>query len=160
MSVENVVTNGLRRMNWWWLVLPASYLAHLCEEWWGGEGFASWTTRVLGAPVSETRFIVVNGIAAPVFVLGTVLAITKPKRAWFIVTFGTIVLINGLFHVLGTAGSRSYSPGVITGTVLYLPLGIFALRLGRRRLFDTTFWAAVAAGVAIHAMVAVVAFWR
>lgn len=49
---------------------------------------------------------------------------------------------------------------MITGTVLYLPLGIFALRLGRRRLFDTTFWAAVAAGVAIHAMVAVVAFWR
>jgi uncharacterized protein with HXXEE motif len=148
------------RLNWWWLTLPASYLAHLCEEWWGGEGFASWTARVVGAPVSETRFIVVNSIAAPVFVLGTVLAITHPKRFWFIVTLGTIVLINGLLHVLGTAGSRSYSPGVITGAVLYLPLGILALLVGRRRLLETTFWAAVAAGVVIHAMVAIVAFWR
>jgi hypothetical protein len=76
------------------------------------------------------------------------------------VTFGTVVLINGLLHVLGTAGSRSYSPGVITGTVLYLPLGIMALRLGRRRLFETTFWMAVAGGVVIHAVVAIVAFWR
>jgi hypothetical protein len=160
MIVEDAVTNGPRRLKSWWLMLPASYLAHLCEEWWGGEGFASWTARVVGAPVSETRFIVVNSIAAPVFVLATVLAITKPKWAWFIVTLGTIVLINGLVHLLGAAGSRSYSPGVITGTVLYLPLGILALRLGRRRLFDTTFWAAVAVGVVIHAMVAIIAFWR
>jgi hypothetical protein len=55
----------IRRTDWWWLVLPAGYFAHLGEEWWGGEGFASWTARVVGAPVSETRFIVVNSIAAP-----------------------------------------------------------------------------------------------
>jgi hypothetical protein len=154
------MTHGRRRTDWWWLVLPAGYLAHLCEEWWGGEGFASWTARVVGAPVSETRFIVVNSIAVPVFVLGTVLAITKPTQFWFIVTFGTIVLINGLLHVLGTAGSRSYSPGVITGTALYLPLGILALRLGRTRLSEARFWAAAGGGVAIHALVAIVAFWR
>jgi hypothetical protein len=149
-----------RRTDWWWLALPASYFAHLCEEWWGGEGFVSWTARVVGAPVSETRFIVVNSIAAPVFVLGTVLAIAKPRLAWFIVTFGTIVLTNGLLHVLGTAGSKSYSPGVVTGTVLYLPLGILALRLGRARLSEARLWAAAAGGVAIHAVVAIVAFWR
>lgn len=150
--------DGQRHTEWWWLALPASYLAHLGEEWWGGEGFASWTTRVL-APVSETRFVIVNAIAAPLFVLGTVLAITKPKWAWFIVTFGTIVLINGLLHLLGTAGSMSYSPGVITGTALYLPLGILALRQGRSELPKATFLAAAAGGVAIHAVVAIVAFW-
>jgi hypothetical protein len=152
--------NGQRRTDWWWLVLPASYLAHLCEEWWGGEGFASWMARVIGAPVSETRFTVVNSIAAPIFLLGTVLAITKPTWAWFIVTFGTIVLINGLLHVHGSAGSRSYSPGVTTGVALYLPLGILALRLGRTRLSEARVWAAAAVGVAIHAMVAIVPFWR
>lgn len=146
-------------MDWWLLALPASYLAHLGEEWWGGEGFASWTARVVGAPVSETRLIVVNSIAAPLFVLGTVLAITKPSWAWFIVTFGAIVLINGLLHLLGSAGTWSYSPGVITGTALYLPLGGIALRLGRARSSDASFWTAVALGVAIHAVVAIVAFW-
>jgi Protein of unknown function with HXXEE motif len=154
------MTSGQRRTDWRWLVLPASYLAHLGEEWWGGEGFASWTARVVGAPVSETRFIAVNSIAAPVFLLGTLLAITKPTWAWFIVTFGTIVLINGLLHVLGTVGTASYSPGVITGSVLYLPLGIVALRLGRTRSSEATFWVAAAGGVAIHGLVAIVAFWR
>ncbi len=149
-----------RRTNWWWLVLPASYLAHLCEEWWGGEGFARWTARVLGAPVSETRFIVVNGLAAPFFILGTVLAIARSSWAWFIVTLGTIVLVNGLLHLMGSVASRSYSPGLVTGMVLYLPLGILALRTGRARLSEARFWAALAAGVAIHTLVAIVAFWR
>ena len=75
-------------------------------------------------------------------------------------TFGTIVLINGLLHVLGSAATRSYSPGVITGTALYMPLGILALRLGRTSFSEPTFWAAAAAGVAIHGAVAIVAFWR
>jgi Protein of unknown function with HXXEE motif len=153
------MTTGGNRKEWWWLALPASYLAHLGEEWWGGEGFASWTERVVGAPVSETRFIIVNSVAAPLFVLGTVLAITKPSWAWFVVTFGTIMLINGTLHVLGSVGSASYSPGVITGLALYLPLGITTLRLGRTRSSAGTFWAAVLLGVAIHGVVAVVAFW-
>jgi Protein of unknown function with HXXEE motif len=153
------MTTRQQRMGWWLMALPASYAAHLGEEWWGGEGFASWTGRVVGTPVSETRFIVVNSIAAPLFVVGTVLAITKPWWAWFGVTFGTIVLINGLLHVLGSVGTASYSPGVVTGTALYLPLGIIALRSGRTRASEATFWAAVALGVAIHSLVAAVAFW-
>jgi hypothetical protein len=155
-----VTTNAQRRANWWWLALPASYLAHLCEEWWGGEGFAAWTARVVGAPISETRFILLNSIAAPMFILGTVLAITRPAWAWFIVSLGTAVLINGLLHALGAAGTRSYSPGVVTGAALFVPLGILALRRGRRRLSEATFWAAAAGGVAIHTTAIVVAFWR
>lgn len=88
-----------------------------------------------------------------------VVGITKPSWAWFVVTFGTIVLINGTLHVLGSGGSASYSPGVITGLALYLPLGITTLRLGRTRSSAGTFWAAVLLGVAIHGVVAVVAFW-
>jgi len=153
------MTTRQQRIGWWLLALPASYLAHLCEEWWGGEGFASWMTRVAGAPISETRFIIVNGVAAPLFVVGTVLAITKPWWAWFAVTFGTIVVVNGLLHVLGSLGTGSYSPGVVTGSALYLPLGAIALRSGRARTSEAAFWAAVAIGVAIHGLVAIVAFW-
>jgi hypothetical protein len=39
------MTTGGNRKEWWWLALPASYFAHLGEEWWGGEGFASWHHR-------------------------------------------------------------------------------------------------------------------
>jgi hypothetical protein len=153
------MTTPQRRSDWWLLALPASYLAHLAEEWWGGEGFASWTARVVGAPVSETRFIVVNSAAAPLFVVGTVLGITRPRWTWFAVTFSAIIVINGLLHLLGSVSTGSYSPGVVTGTALYLPLGMVTLRWGRTRAPEATFWAAVALGVAIHGLVAVVAFW-
>jgi hypothetical protein len=154
------VTTGRQGKQWWLLALPASYLAHLVEEWWGGEGFASWTQRVVGAPVSETRFIIVNSIAAPLFVLGTVFAIIHSAWGWFAVTFGTIVLINGTLHVLGSVGTASYSPGVITGLALYVPLGLIVLRRGRTQLSAVAFRVAVLLGVAIHGLVAIVAFWR
>lgn len=154
------MTTGRLGKQWWLLALPVSYLAHLVEEWWGGEGFASWTQRVVGAPVSETRFIIVNSIAAPLFVLGTVFAIVNDAWRWFAVTFGTVVLINGALHVLGSVGTASYSPGVITGLALYLPLGLIVLRRGRTQLSPVTFGVAVVLGVAIHAIVAIVAFWR
>ena len=154
------MTTGRHGKPWWLLALPVSYLAHLAEEWWGGEGFASWTERALGAPVSETRFIIVNSVAAPLFVLGTVLAIVNRAWGWFAVTFGTVVLINGSLHVLGSIATASYSPGVITGLALYLPLGLVVLRRGRTQLSAATFGVAAALGVAIHGFVAIVAFWK
>ena len=154
------MTTGRPGRPWWLLALPVSYLAHLAEEWWGGEGFASWTGRALGAPVSETRFILVNSVAAPLFVLGTVLAIVNRSWGWFAVTFGTVVLINGSLHVLGSVGTASYSPGVITGLALYLPLGLMVVRRGQTQLSTATFGVAAALGVAIHGIVAIVAFWR
>ena len=157
--LSDIATTRQPRREWWLLALPASYLAHVGEEWCVGEGFASWTQRVVAVPVSETRFAVVNAIAAPLFLLGTLLAIIRPSWTWFTVMFGTIVLINCALHVLGSAFTASYSPGVVTGLALYLPLGLAVMRRGHSRSSGVPFWAAVLLGVAIHAIVAVVAFW-
>ena len=142
---------------WWPLLLPAAYLIHLAEEWWGGVGFAAWTANAVGRPVSETRFLVVNGIAAPVLTACTLLAVRSRSFRWFVVTFGTIVLVNGVLHLLGSLATASYSPGVVSGSLLYLPLGALALREGRT---GERFGGAVALGLALHALVAVIAFWR
>lgn len=146
----------LRR--WWPVLLPLSYLLHLGEEWWGGEGFAAWTTRAFGAPVSTTRFLILNGIVWPLFTILTVVAIRRSELRWFLTTFGTIVMINAALHVMGTLASSSYSPGLITGVFLYLPFGTLAITSGRRQLPPGTFGAAVLAGVFVHALVAVIAF--
>ena len=62
---------------WWLLLLPLSYLLHLAEEWWGGEGFAAWTARAVDSPVSTTRFIILNSIVWPLFLLLTIAAILR-----------------------------------------------------------------------------------
>jgi hypothetical protein len=142
----------------WLLLLPLAYLLHLAEEWWGGEGFVAWTTRAYGLPVSETRFLILNGIVWPLFCALTLLAFRKRSLAWFPTTFGTVVLINAGLHILGTAVSGSYSPGLVTGVFLYLPLGGLAVKLGRSELSETAFGWAVLLGVVIHGLVAVIAF--
>ncbi len=150
------MSNAIGR--WWPLMLPIAYLLHLLEEWFGGEGFASWTARALGAPVSPTRFIVLNGIVWPLFAILTVLAMRRPKLAWFLTTFGALIVINASLHVLGALATASYSPGLVTGLLLYLPFGGRAVADGLERLPHQTFVAAIVLAVAIHAIVAFIAF--
>ncbi len=143
----------------WPLLLPCVYLLHLAEEWWGGEGFGSWMARAYGREVSPSRFLLLNGVVWPLFALLTVAALRKPSLAWFPTAFSSIVLVNGLLHALGSLATGSYSPGVVTGTLLYLPLGAYGLAAGRRELPPTTFALAVVGGVLGHVLVAVIAFW-
>jgi hypothetical protein len=38
------------------------------------------------------------------------------------------MLANGVLHLAGTVAQARYSPGVVTGTLLYLPWGVLLLR--------------------------------
>ncbi len=157
--MSNAISGGGSGIGKWWpLLLPTAYLLHLLEEWFGGEGFASWTMRALGAPVSPTRFIVLNSIVWPLFAVLTLLAMRRPRVAWFLTTFGALIVINASLHALGSLATASYSPGLITGVLLYLPFGGIAVADGLQRLPHQTFVAAIALAVAIHAVVAFIAF--
>jgi hypothetical protein len=147
---------GARRP-WWLLLLPAAYGVHLAEEWWAGEGFAAWTERLAGAPVSTTRFLILNGVVWPLFATLTVLAIVRGRPAWFPTTFATVVLINAALHLLGSLATATYSPGLASALLLYAPVGGAALAHGRR-VAPESVGRAVALGVAIHAAVVVIAF--
>lgn len=145
-------------LRWWPALLPLSYLLHLAEEWWGGEGFAAWTERALGAPVSNTRFLVLNGIVWPLFTALTVLSMRRSELAWFPTAFATLVLINAALHGLGALATSSYSPGLITSVFLYVPIGSLVVASGKRQLSPASFGVAVLIGFIAHALVAVIAF--
>jgi hypothetical protein len=38
------------------------------------------------------------------------------------------MLANGVLHIVGTIAHARYCPGVVTGTLLYLPYGVLLLR--------------------------------
>ena len=156
-SRNRLLTNASSTRPWWLLGLPLAFLAHIAEEWWGGEGFVSWILRASGQKVSPTRFLVVNGIAWPLALGLTLGAILRPKLAWFPVTLATVLLINAAFHLLGTLYTGVYSPGLLTALLFYPTFVIAALRHGRRVVSPGTYGKAVAAGVAIHATVFFVA---
>ena len=138
------------------LLLPIAYMLHLTEEWFGG--LPAWTLEALGREISPGRFLLINGIALPILVIGTMAAFYYPRWAWFTASFATLIGLNGVLHTLGTLGLGFYSPGTITGLLLYIPLSVIVLRSSATRLSGADFAAAVLFGVLLHGLVSFLAF--
>ena len=77
---------------------------------------------------------------------------------WLLVSFGTVVLINGLAHVVASIVTTSYSPGLISGSLFFLPLGVITLRGASKKLNRRTFSAGLGVGVLLHMTVVLLAF--
>lgn len=143
-------------VRWGWL-FPATYAVHIVEEWRGGEGFPAWFSRVMGAELSVERFLALNVYALAGMTIGVALALMFRQLRWLVVGFGAVVLLNGLAHVAASVATRSYSPGAISGALLWLPLGAWALAAGRENLSRRDFGVGVGVGLLMHAVVTLLA---
>jgi hypothetical protein len=135
-------------------LFPATYLAHIAEEYWGG--FAARAAEISGLAIPEAAFLAANGLFWVLMSIGIVLVLRRSSRAAFVVALATIVTINSALHIGGSALWRGYSPGLITGVLLWLPLGVTTLARGRRLLPERRFRSGVLVGVAAHIFVPVV----
>jgi Protein of unknown function with HXXEE motif len=151
--------SGLRtpdsRLSLW--LFPATYVLHVAEEWLGG--FPAWFSRVVGRGLSDETFLSLNLWALAGMTLGVLLAARLRRMRWLPVGFGTAVLMNGTAHLAATALTRSYSPGVVTGALLWLPLGLLTLARARRELPRRHLVAGVVAGLLMHTAVTLFAFF-
>jgi hypothetical protein len=43
------------------------------------------------------------------------------------VALGALLFSNAVFHAIGTVQSKRYSPGVVTGVLVYVPLALFGV---------------------------------
>lgn len=133
---------------------------HVSEEYWGGESFWRWVSRVSGASLSEAEFLAINAVGLAVVTVVAVSAALSANAARVgVPALGTIVAVNGSLHLVASLLTGSYSPGVVTGLVLWLPLGVHALRRAWRDLPGADFATGVLVGLAAHAAVSLVAFF-
>ena len=139
------------------LLLPVAFLLHLAEEWFGG--ISAWTLVALGSEIRPERFALINGIAFPIFAIGTLAAYRHARMAWFGVTFAALLGLNAVLHTLATLGFGQYSPGTVTGLLLYVPLSAIVLRSSAARLSRPVFVKAVLFGVLLHGLVSFFAFF-
>lgn len=121
---------------WNWL-FPATYAIHILEELRGGEGFTAWLARVAGVELSTGQFLTWNALALSLMALGVWLASRYRPLRWLPLAYAVAFLLNALSHLAASLYTISYSPGLVSGVVLWLPLGAHALRrlsptLGRR----------------------------
>jgi Protein of unknown function with HXXEE motif len=142
--------------SWVWL-FPVTYFLHIAEEYWGE--FPLWVSRFGGggAAYTSTRFLLLNGAALLLMVVGVILALKLARLRWLVISFGVSVLMNALTHVIASLATHSYSPGLSTGLLFWVPLGAYTLHRSWRVVRPRTFWASAAVGALIHAVVNMIA---
>jgi len=141
----------------WPLLFPLTYALHIVEEYYGGERFFNWMSRIVGIQLTEGMFVRINSIAWTAMLLVCLAATRSASLQWTLVALATTVLLNGTAHTVASLITWTYSPGLVTGLLLWVPLGIVTLRRSRPMLSRGAYWASVAFGLALHGMVTLVA---
>lgn len=117
-----------------WAPLVVASL-HITEEFLWPGGFPAWYRRYRG-PEQQTvtpRFLfAINAILLLACANAAIAALT-PRGASLWLMMAGILASNGLWHLWASVRSHSYSPGVVTGLALYLPLVV----VGAPRFFHS-----------------------
>ena len=132
---------------WWLLLAPVLFAAHVAEE---APGYVRWFNAiVVGQPIPETGFLAAQltpFLAAAILGLGAAVTGSRWAGLVLVVWCSHFFFANAIYHLVASVVLVTFSPGLLTGTLLYLP---FFWWLGRR---------VVAQGVALWALVLMVAF--
>jgi uncharacterized protein with HXXEE motif len=138
-----------------WLFVPA-YGVHLVEEWLGG--FPAWIATVVGRPLPGTAFLIINAVAMVLVVIGIRAAVSAERYGWIGVAIATVFLINTVSHLAGSLVTGTYSPGLLSAVILYVPLALLTLtRAVDQAPRDHVLRGAIV-GAVIHFIVFIVAF--
>jgi len=116
-------------------VLCAIYALHMVEEF--TLGFVPWADRWFGH-FDWTQNLIGNSIYLLLLVVACTLYWRNPeKNLWLGMAGAMWVLVNAFIHLSATILGGEYSPGVVTATLLYVPVGSWLLYFwGRRGLFN------------------------
>lgn len=114
-------------MPWvFWAPLAAASL-HIVEEFFYPGGFTTWYRRYKperAASITPRFLVIINAL---LLVLCYDVGALGPGPNGVALWLGVMALLaaNAGWHVVGTIRTRSYSPGLVTGLVCYIPLAVF-----------------------------------
>lgn len=131
-------------------VFSAVFLIHIGEEY-----------RAVGLPhglhMTSERFLVLTGAAWIAAVLCLLLTWRSALDERMRLCLATVFFINAWSHLLHSLWSFSYDPGLITGMIMFFPLGAYTLWKMHGRMKRPRFLKTITVGIAIHAVVTIVA---
>jgi hypothetical protein len=138
-----------------WLFVPA-YIIHVAEEWFAG--FAAWVAQFAGRPVPGDAFFAINGIALLLLIAAVRASTRNQSNGWMAIAIATIALVNTMSHAAGAVFTQSYSPGLVSAVILYVPLGTLTMIRAWDQAPATQLTRGIVAGMSLHALVFIVAF--
>lgn len=137
----------------WLLLFLAVYLLHLFEEFFAGVRLARDQSQMRGVNMTARQFIVAAIIAAAFLTIGIYLTLLLHFPQWSLAGLATVMLINGFSHTITGARRWEYTPGLITGILIFIPLGFVMLFRLYEIMRFSRFSSAVLAGVGAHALI-------
>jgi hypothetical protein len=130
--------------------LTAAALVHISEEFvWPG-GFKAWYVSYrpeIAASITDRFLIVINALLIGATVnIGLAGGTSQGIAAWL--TAASVMFSNAIFHLVAALRTRRYSPGMLSGLFIYIPLAIygFAHFVGQGRASTSTALVAFAVG--------------
>ncbi|MFN2515724.1 MAG: HXXEE domain-containing protein [Pyrinomonadaceae bacterium] len=139
---------------WLWL-FPITYLIHIAEEYWGGEGYPAYILRLRGVHLSTTRFLIAQSVGFVLVTIGVILARQFHFPQMMLITLAAIVLVNGITHSVTSFSVLSYGPGLYTSVFIWMPLGIFVLLRFKNAVSRKRYWIAIAIGVGVNVVIGI-----
>jgi len=130
-------------------IFAAVLVVHLTEEFCGGMRSFD-RDKLHGLDLSRGGFIRTNLVAVVGLVAISITAVKMGFPQFLLVSLGTFVLVNGARHAVKSLEEITYSPGLITGLLVFLPLGVLTLIRLEPRMSAPRFGAAIAAGLTMQ----------
>ena len=142
---------------WTWL-FPATYLIHIVEEFWGGDGYTRHLARTRGLDLKARRFFALNALGCLLMGLGIVVASWLRFPQLLLVIFSGAIVANSLSHVRTAIRMKEYNPGLITAFAIWIPLGVYTA-IALAGLMETPrYLAGAAIGLGIQLIVSLAKF--
>ena len=142
-------------VHFWLWVFPITYLIHVAEEYWVGEGYPAYILRLRGVHMSTARFLVAQGVGVVLVTIGVILARHFKFPRMMLIILGAIVLVNAITHTLTALSIMSYGPGLWSSIFIWGPLGAFTLLRFRNGVARKQYWIAIAIGVGVNVVVGI-----
>jgi len=140
------------------LLLPAAIMLHVTEEFLFPGGFSEWYARLVPPKtdkgINNGYLVWINTLMIGVCVLPVYFGNKLHGfSSWYYIA--AIAAANACFHIWGVVKLKAYSPGVITGTLLYIPLFVIGtVQLwGQFPLYRMLICIAVAVGYHIFSVI-------
>ena len=145
-----------------WL-FPAVYALHIAEEY--GTGFPAWMTRHMHASMDNPGFLLNNALFMAILLMTSAWASASRSRlsAFVFLSWASGNLFwNFIFHLVTTLLADSYSPGLVTASLIYYPVSIWGgvLAVRQERLTLVGVLGAFAIGAALMMFVVWAGLWH
>ncbi len=113
-------------MDWLMWAPLASACLHISEEFFVPGGFPAWYRRYRTDPsrINHRLLVIVNAVLLAVCCDVALLGRTSLGIAYWL-AISALLCSNGCWHAWASFKSHPYSPGVVTGVAVYIPLAIY-----------------------------------